>query len=71
MALRGTAFLIQVALTFGLVLAIMALITLIKPLDKPKVLPVREGVDTQTAPEVKIVGALVLAAVAVFYVIFW
>lgn len=64
-------FLIQVALTFVIVLAIMALITFIKPLDKPKVLPVREGVDTQTAPEVKIIGALVLAAVAVFYVIFW
>lgn len=64
-------FLIQVALTFALVLAIMTLITFLKPLDKPKVLPVREGVDTQTAPEVKIVGALVLAAVAVFYVIFW
>ncbi|UCD48890.1 MAG: solute:sodium symporter family transporter [Phycisphaerales bacterium] len=64
-------FLIQVALTFAIVLAIMALITFVKPLEEPRVLPVREGVDTKTTPEVKIVGALVLAAVAAFYVIFW
>ena len=64
-------FLIQVALSFVLVLAIMGLITLLKPLAEPKVLPVREGVEVKTAPVVKLVGAVVLAAVAVFYVIFW
>ena len=64
-------FLIQVALSFVLVLAIMGLITLLKPLPEPKVLPVREGVEVKTAPVVKLVGAVVLAAVAVFYVIFW
>jgi len=64
-------FLIQVALAFVLVLAIMGLITLLKPLPEPKVLPVREGVEVKTAPVVKLVGAAVLAAVAVFYVIFW
>jgi len=64
-------FLIQVALTFGIVVAIMGLITLLKPLDKPRVLPVREDLDTRTAPEVKIAAALVLVAVATFYVIFW
>ena len=64
-------FLIQVALTFALVLGIMVLITFVRPLNKPKVLPVREGVETKTAPEVKIVGVLVLIAVAIFYVVFW
>ena len=64
-------FLIQVAITFQLVLMIMGLITFIKPLDKPRDLPVREGIETKTAPEVKLAGALVIAAVAVFYVIFW
>jgi len=53
------------------VVAMMVLITLLKPLKEPRILPVREGVETKTAPEVKIVGALVLGAVAVFYVIFW
>jgi len=64
-------FLIQVALAFVLVLAIMGLITFFKPLDQPKVLPVREGVEIKTATDVKVVGALVLAAVVVFYIIFW
>jgi len=67
----GLHFLIQVALTFVIVVAIMALITLLKPLDKPRALPVREDLDTRTAPEVKIAAFIVLAAVAVFYVIFW
>ena len=64
-------FLIQVAITFWLVLMIMGLITFIKPLDKPRELPVREGIETKTAPEVKLAGGLVIAAVAVFYIIFW
>ena len=64
-------FLIQVALAFVLVLAIMGLITVLKPLAEPKVLPVREGVEVKTAPAVKLVGAAVLAAVTVFYIIFW
>jgi uncharacterized sodium:solute symporter family permease YidK len=67
----GLHFLIQVALTFAIVVAIMALITWLKPLDKPRVLPVREDLDTRTAPEVRIAAFIVLAAVAVFYVIFW
>ena len=63
-------FLIQVAITFQLVLMIMGLITFCKPLDEPKELPVREDMEAKTKPEVKIAGGLVLAAVAVFYIIF-
>jgi SSS family solute:Na+ symporter len=64
-------FLIQVAITFWLVLAIMGLITFFRPLDKARELPEREGIETKTAFEVKLAGGLVIAAVAVFYVIFW
>jgi len=64
-------FLIQVAITFWLVLMIMGLITFFKPLDKSRELPVREGIETKTAREVKLAGGLVIAAVAVFYIIFW
>jgi SSS family solute:Na+ symporter len=67
----GLHFLIQVGLAFELVLAIMGLITFVKPLDEPRVLPVREGVDTRTRPVVKIAGAGVVLAVAVFYILFW
>ncbi len=63
-------FLIQVAITFLLVVVIMGLITLLKPLDKPRQLPIREDIEIKTMPEVKLAGALVLAAVVVFYIIF-
>jgi SSS family solute:Na+ symporter len=67
----GLHFLIQVAATFQLVLMLMGLITLWKPLDEPRKLPVREDIEIKTMPSVKIVGGLVLVAVAVFYLIFW
>jgi hypothetical protein len=50
---------------------IMGLITFWKPLDKPRELPVHEGVEIKTAPEVKLAGGLVIAGVIVFYIIFW
>lgn len=64
-------FLIQVAVTFQLVLLIMGLITFCKPLERPRPLPVREDMEIKTEPVVKLFGALVIAAVAVFYIIFW
>ncbi|MBP7050730.1 MAG: sodium/solute symporter [Phycisphaerae bacterium] len=67
----GIHFLIQVALAFELVLMIMGSITFLRPLETPRVLPVREEIETTTTPGVKLAGAAVLAAVAVFYGIFW
>lgn len=64
-------FLIQVALAFNLVLVLMGLITFFKPLAEPKKLPVREDIEIKTAPEVKIVGILVMLAVTVFIILFW
>jgi solute:Na+ symporter, SSS family len=64
-------FLIQVALTFQLVLAVMGLITFFRPLESPRVLPVRKELELKTAWDVKLAGGLVLAAVAAFYIIFW
>jgi SSS family solute:Na+ symporter len=67
----GVHFLIQVALTFQLVLMIMGLITFFRPLEQPRALPVRTDVDLKTTGTAKLAGALVLAAVAVFYAVFW
>lgn len=64
-------FLIQVGLAFQLVLMIMGLITFLWPLEKPRTLPVREGVEVKTSGAAKLAGGLVLAAVAAFYVVFW
>ncbi len=64
-------FLIQVALTFQLLLMIMGLITFWKPLEQPRELPVREDIDVRTSPAVRVAGIGVIAAVAVFYIVFW
>lgn len=67
----GIHFLIQVVLAFNLVVVLMGLITFINPMEMPKKLPVREGVEIKTAPEVKILGALVMVATVLFIIIFW
>ena len=64
-------FLIQAAVTFQLVLMLMGLITFCRPLDKPKELPVRKDIEVETAAGVKVIGGLVIAGVALFYLIFW
>jgi SSS family solute:Na+ symporter len=64
-------FLIQVALTFIIVVVLMGLTTFIKPLEKPRALPIREDIDIKTKPQVKVIGALVILAVAAFYIVFW
>jgi SSS family solute:Na+ symporter len=67
----GLHFLIQVAVTFQLVIMVMILLTFWKPLDKPKVLPIRKEIDIETKTDVKIFGGIVLAMVIIFYIIFW
>ncbi len=64
-------FLIQVLWCFVLIFAVMAAITAIRPLSVPRVLPVRKEMDVRTEPVVKIAGGLVIAAVALFFIIFW
>jgi SSS family solute:Na+ symporter len=64
-------FLVQVALTFAIVSAIMGLITVTRPRREVRELPVREEMNVATCKEVKWAAGLVIAAVAVFYVIFW
>ena len=64
-------YLNRMAVTFLLLIAIMGAITLIAPLRQPKQLPVaREPNPTFTMGSV-IPGALVIAAVVAFYIVFW
>jgi SSS family solute:Na+ symporter len=65
------AFLNRMAITFGVAIAAMALITAVWPLREPKVLPVREDIDMRPAPSVLWLGAAVIAGVAAFYAVFW
>lgn len=65
------AFLNRMAITFGVVLLVMYILTVIKPLAEPKIMPVREEFDMKPAASVKWLGAFVIFATLVLYVIFW
>jgi SSS family solute:Na+ symporter len=67
----GLNFLIQVAITFGLLILVMALITLCWPLKEPKSLPERTGFEMEGSVLAKVFGGTVIAGVIVFFVIFW
>ncbi len=64
-------FLVQVALTFSLVLALMGFITLVWPLREPRRLPERNDLDMRTSPSVVAAAAVVIGCVALFFAVFW
>jgi len=63
-------FLHQVFFTFIILVVIMVAMTVICPLAEPRKLPVREDIALKTEPIVKIAGALVIAGVIAFFIIF-
>lgn len=63
-------FLLQVALTFQLVVFAMGFITFLWPLAAPRVLPVREDLDVRTTPGLKLAGAAVVATTVLIIWIF-
>jgi SSS family solute:Na+ symporter len=65
------AFLNRMAITFGIILLVMAVMTYIKPLAEPKVLPVRKEFDMRPTPSVVWLGAIVIAITVTLYIIFW
>jgi len=64
------AFLNRMAITFAIIIAVMALITLAKPLPQPKVLSTRTSIDMTGSPTVKIFGGLIIAVTIALYIIF-
>ncbi len=65
------AFLNRMAITFVFIMLVLAVLTLIKPREKPIALPVRQGFDMKPAPSVLFLGILVIAATITLYVVFW
>ncbi len=65
------AFLNRMAITFGILILAMAVITVFKPLREPKVMPVKADFDMKPTPSVLWLGGAVIAAVIAFYIIFW
>lgn len=69
--IREMAFLNRMAITFFVLIALMAAITWARPLRQARPMPVRAEIETRTAPIVWVLGALVIAAVVGFYIVFW
>ena len=65
------AFLNRMAISFILLIIVMTIITLVKPLDKPKELPVRKDYDMTATSPVKWAGAAVVVITLILYGIFW
>ncbi len=65
------AFLNRMAITFVLLLIVMAVITALKPLKEPKVMPVNKDFDMRSSPALKGLCVLVIAITLVLYIIFW
>ena len=69
---ESMAFLNRMAVTFAIILIIMGLITVLKPLDRPKEMPVREGFENvKIGKPVRFVGIVVIVITLVLYAIFW
>lgn len=70
-SLGQIAFLNRMAITFVAIILVMAIITYLKPLSTPKVMPVRKEFDMRPAPSVKWLGIAVILMTLVLYAIFW
>lgn len=70
-AVPSLAFLDRMALSFGCVLIVMAILTAIKPLKNPKKLPHNTDIDLKSSPIAKLFGIVVIALTLVLYIIFW
>ncbi len=67
----GIAFLDRMAICFGIVLAVLALITVLKPLPQPVVLPVNAKMDMRVSKGTKLFGIFVVVLTLILYTIYW
>ena len=65
------AFLNRMAICFGVVVATLAIVTAVKPLAKPVVMPTSDLVALESSKTAKIWGIGVVIATLVLYAIFW
>ena len=65
------AFLNRMAICFGAVLLVMTVITVVKPLAKPVVLPTTDLISLESSKTAKMFGIGVVIATLVLYAIFW
>lgn len=66
-----THFLLRMMITFLAVSAIMLIITMVRPLEQPRVMPVQNRMDLEGSVLARWLGAAVIVGVIAFFVIFW
>jgi SSS family solute:Na+ symporter len=59
------------AICFTLVMLIGAIVTILKPLAKPVILPVNDQIELTTSSGAKVVGFVVVALTIALYAVFW
>lgn len=69
--LPGVAFLDRMAICFGVVVAVLGLLTLINPLKTPVELPVNKEIALESSALAKTLGWIVVVLTVVLYAIFW
>jgi len=65
------SFLDRMALCFGIVLAVLTAITVLKPLKSPIELPVNDQMDLTSSPIAKFFGGVVIIIAGGLYWCFW
>jgi len=63
-------FLLRMLITFGAVMVIMLVLTLVAPLRVPKTIPVREDLDARPSRLALVLGVLVILGVAAIFIVF-
>jgi SSS family solute:Na+ symporter len=65
------AFLDRMAICFAAVLAVLGLITLLKPMPKPVELPVNAAMDMRVDRGTKVLGGIVVMLTLLLYAVYW
>jgi SSS family solute:Na+ symporter len=65
------AFLNRMAICFAVILAVLAIMTVLRPLPEPVTLPVNPTMDMRTDQRTKIFGVVVILLTLALYVVFW
>ncbi len=64
------AFLNRMAITFGVLIVVMTIITLIKPLHEPKVITKTSDIDMTSSATAKLGGIIIIIVTVTLYIIF-
>jgi SSS family solute:Na+ symporter len=67
----GVAYLHRMLFTFLILVAVMAAITVARPLREPRRLPVQSGLDMTGSRTALGIGLAVIGAVVAFFIVFW